>query len=112
MDVFNTTPKIGPDAFSTLDETTIHHNKVDRSGRVEIPGPYAITVGATYTGETATTIRSGNNAHIFINNKLARKLTINPNERSQPLYQRPGATYQTRPTTCTGCPATPVRDVP
>ncbi len=42
-----------------------------------------------YSGETATTIRSGNTAHIFINNKLARELTIDPNRRPQPLYQRP-----------------------
>lgn len=90
VEVFDTTPKIGPDAFSSLDETTIHYNKVDRSGRVEIPGPYSITIGAAHTGQTATTIRSGNTAHVFINNKLVRKLTINPSRRSQPLYQRPG----------------------
>jgi transposase InsO family protein len=89
-DVYNTDPKTGPDAYSILDETTIHHNTVDRNGRVEIPGPYAITVGATHTGQTATTIRTGNHAHIFINNNLARKLTIDPNRRSQPLYPRSG----------------------
>ncbi|MFV1971956.1 MAG: integrase core domain-containing protein [Acidimicrobiia bacterium] len=90
IDVFNTAPKTGPDAFSILDETTVHHNKVDRVGRVEIPGPASITVGAAYTGKTATTIRTGNNAHVFIDNKLARKLTIDPTRRSQPLYQRSG----------------------
>ncbi len=90
LDVFNTSPKIGPDAFSILDETTVHHNRVDRVGRVEIPGPASITVGAKYTGETATTIRTGNNAHVFIDNNLVRKLTINPTQRSQPLYQRSG----------------------
>ena len=89
-DVYNTDPKTGPDAYSILDETTIHHNTVDRNGRVEIPGPYAITVGATYTGQTATTIRTGNHAHIFINNQPVRKLTIDPNRRTQPLYQRSG----------------------
>ena len=87
-DVYNTDPKTGPDAYSILDETTIHHNTVDRNGRVEIPGPYAITVGATYTGQTATTIRTGNHAHIFINNQPTRNLTIDPNRRTQPLYQR------------------------
>lgn len=90
LDVFNTSPKVAPDTFSILDKTTVHHNKVDRAGRVEIPGPSAITVGAVYTGKTATTIRTGNTAHVFINNQLARKLTINPNQRSQPLYQRSG----------------------
>jgi len=89
-DVFNTSPKIGPDAFSALDETTVHHNTVDRYGRVEIPGPAAITVGAAYTAQTATTIRTGNHAHVFINNQLVRELTIDPTRRPQPLYQRPG----------------------
>lgn len=89
-DVYNTSPKTGPDTHSILDETTVHHNTVDRSGRVEIPGPASITVGATYTAETATTIRTGNHAHIFINHQLARTLTIDPTRRSQPLHQRPG----------------------
>ena len=89
-DVFNTSPKIGPDTYSALDETTVHHNTVDRSGRVEIPGPASITVGAAYTAQPATTIRTGNHAHVFINHKLIRELTINPTQRSQPLYQQPG----------------------
>lgn len=90
LDVFNASPKVAPDTFSVLDETTVHHNKVDRAGRVEIPGPYAITVGAAYTGKTATTIRTGNTAHVFIDNHLTRELIIDLNRRSQPLYQRSG----------------------
>lgn len=90
MSVFTTAPRTAPDAFSILDDTTVHHNKVDRAGRVEIPGPASITVGNTYTGKTATTIRTGNNAHVFIDNQLVRDLVINPTRRSQPLYQRPG----------------------
>lgn len=89
-DVFNTSPKIGPDTYSALDETTVHHNTVDRSGRIEIPGPASITVGAAYTAQTATTIRTGNHAHVFINHQLIRELVIDPTRRSQPLYQRPG----------------------
>jgi len=90
MSVFTTDPKTAPDAFSVLDQTTVHHNTVDGAGRVEIPGPAAITVGNKHTGKTATTIRTGNHAHVFINNQLARKLVIDPTKRSQPLYQRPG----------------------
>lgn len=90
MSVFTTGPKTAPDAFSVLDETTVHHNTVDKAGRVEIPGPASITVGNRYTGETATTIRTGNDAHVFINNQLVRRLVIDPTKRSQPLYQRPG----------------------
>jgi transposase InsO family protein len=90
MSVFTTGPKTAPDTFSVLDETTVHHNTVDKAGRVEIPGPAAITIGNRYTGQTATTIRTGNNAHVFIDNQLVRRLIIDPTKRSQPLYQRPG----------------------
>jgi len=90
ISVFNTAPRTAPDAYSVLDNTTVHHNKVDRAGRVEIPGPASITVGNKYTGKTATTIRTGNNAHVFIDNQFVRKLVIDPTRRSQPLYQRPG----------------------
>ena len=90
MSVFTTDPKTGPDAYSVLDQTTVHHNTVDTNGRVEIPGPAAISIGAAYSGATATTIRTGNHAHVFIDNQLVRKLVINPTTRSQPLYNRPG----------------------
>jgi len=90
MSVFTTDPKTAPDTYSILDETTVHHNTVDKAGRVEIPGPAAITIGNKHTGKTATTIRTGNNAHVFINNHLVRKLVIDPTKRSQPLYKRPG----------------------
>jgi transposase InsO family protein len=90
MSVFTTDPKTGPDAFSVLDHTTVHNNTVDKAGRVEIPGPAAITVGNKYTGKTATTIRTGNHAHVFIDNQLVRRLIIDPTKRSQPLYKRPG----------------------
>lgn len=89
-DVYNTSPKIGPDTQSALDETTVHRNTVDRNGRVEIPGPASITIGAAYATQTATTIRTRNRAHVFTNHKLVRELTIDPTRRPQPLYQRPG----------------------
>jgi transposase InsO family protein len=90
MSVFTTDPKTAPDEFSILDKTTVHHNKVDKSGRVEIPGPAAIAIGNRYTGETATTIRTGNHAHVFIDNHLVRRLVIDPTKRPQPLYNRSG----------------------
>jgi transposase InsO family protein len=90
MSVFTTDPKTGPDAYSILDETTVHYNTVDKAGRVEIPGPAAITIGNQYSGTTATTIRTGNHAHVFIDNKLVRELIIDSTTRPQPLYQQPG----------------------
>jgi transposase InsO family protein len=89
-DVYTTTPKIAPGTYSALDETTVHYNTVDRNGRVEIPGPASITIGAAHTGKQATTIRTGNRTHIFIDNQLVRTLTINPARRPQPLHNRPG----------------------
>lgn len=89
-DMFATIPTIGPATTPVTQTTHIHRNTVDRNGVVEIPGPYAITVGNRYAGATATTIRTGNHTHIFINHQLARTLTINPNQRRQPLHNRPG----------------------
>ncbi len=93
-EVFTDTPTIGPSTTAAGQPTRIHHNTVDRNGRVEIPGPYAISLGNRYAGATATTIQTGNHVHVFINHQLARELTINPNQRTQPLHNRPG-----RPTT-------------
>lgn len=93
-DVFSDTPVIGPAITAAGQPTRIHHNTVDGNGRVEIPGPYAISLGNRYAGATATTIRTGNHTHVFVNHQLVRELTINPNQRSQPLHNRPG-----RPTT-------------
>ena len=89
-DVFTDTPTIGPATTPISQPTRIHHNTVDRNGTVEIPGPYAITVGNRYAGATATTIRTGNHTHVFINHQLVRELAINPNQRRQPLHNRPG----------------------
>ena len=89
-DVFTNTPTIGPATTPVTQTTRIHHNTVDGNGRVEIPGPYAISLGNRYAGATATTIQTGNHAHVFVNHQLARELTINPNKRHQPLHNRPG----------------------
>jgi transposase InsO family protein len=88
--VFTTAPKTAPDAFSILDKTTVHHNRVDKNGRVEITGPASIAIGNKYTGATATTVRTGNHAHVFIGNHLVRRLVIDPTKRAQPLHDRPG----------------------
>lgn len=88
--VFADTPKAAPGDLPAGTATSIHHNTVDRNGRVEIPGPAAITLGAAYAGATATTIRTGNHAHVFIDHHLIRSLTIDPTRRNQPLYNRPG----------------------
>lgn len=94
IQAFNDTPRTGPATNPITTPTTVHTNTIDRHGVVEIPGPYAITLGAAYAGKTATTIQTGNRTHIFVDTQLARDLTINPTKRRQPLHNRPG-----RPTT-------------
>jgi len=93
-DVYHTTPKSGPDPTAITNPTTVHHNTVDKNGRVEIPGPYTIAIGNTWTGQIVTTIRTGSQAHLFINGLPVRQLTLNLTRRNQPLHPKPG-----RPTT-------------
>jgi len=90
--VFDATPKAVPQTRSVLDITTVHHNRVDPRGTIGITGPYAIALGIRYTGQTATTIRTGNKAHVFIDNQLIRELDIDTTRRTQPLKQRKNTT--------------------
>ena len=87
---FATTPKAGPDSTPITAPTSIHTNTVDGQGRVEIPGPYSISIGNRYAGAQAVTIRTGNRSHVFVDHQLVRELTIDPTRRSQPLHPRPG----------------------
>lgn len=88
--IWAVTPKDGPATTPISHPTSIHHNTVDKNGRLEIPGPFSISIGAVHATKTATTIRTGNRAHVFVDNRLIRHLTIDLTRRSQPLYQKPG----------------------
>lgn len=87
---FADTPKAGPDSTPVTAATSIHTNTVDRQGRVEIPGPYSISIGNRYTGATAITVRTGTRAHVFVDHRLARQLTLDLTKRPQPLHPQPG----------------------
>jgi transposase InsO family protein len=95
-EVWAAAPKAGPADQPLRPPSAIHTTRVI-SGTVGIPR-FAISVGAAYTGRTALTVITGLACHVFIDGRLARHLTLDPNRRVQPLHPRPG-----RPT---------VRDVP
>ena len=95
--VWATAPKAGPADRPLQPPSTIHHSTVT-DGRAGGGRRYLITVGARHNNQPALTIITGLACHVFIDGRLARHLTINPDRREQPLHNRPG-----RPT---------VRDVP
>lgn len=88
--VHATTPKAGP-ANRPLDQPTdIRRLKVRSNGVICIGSRYDISLGAAYIGETVTVIITGLECHTFLQGRLIRQLTLNPNRRNQPLYNRPG----------------------
>lgn len=87
--VWATTPKSGPAGHPLTPKTRIHTTVVS-NGQAWAGPKLTITIGAAYNGLTATTVVTGTTAHVFVDAKLARQLTINPNKRTQPLHDRPG----------------------
>jgi transposase InsO family protein len=81
-------PKSGPADRPLSTPTTVAKSKV-RAGQV-YAGSYTITVGAAHNGRPALTVITGNHAHVFVNGRLVRELTIDPTRQHQTLYQRRG----------------------
>ncbi|MDX1450066.1 MAG: integrase core domain-containing protein [Acidimicrobiia bacterium] len=84
-----THPPTGP-AHPPHDTPTRIHRVTVTGGSCYINRDYAITVGATHNGTTATVIITNQRCHIFIAGTLVRALTLDPTRRHQPLYDRPG----------------------
>jgi len=86
--VWTAAPKAGPADRALRPPSSVHHTRV-ANGIVGITR-YAISVGAVYNDHTALTVVTGDACHVFIDGRLARQLTLNPNRRVQPLHDRPG----------------------
>jgi transposase InsO family protein len=86
--VWNLAPKAGPADRPLRPPSTLHRSRVS-NGTVGVPR-YVISVGATYNHDTALTIITGVDCHVFIDGHLVRHLTIDPTRRVQPLHSRPG----------------------
>jgi transposase len=90
-DVWATTPKSGPASRAlAANATEIHRGTVKPEGRLPVGRRYAISLGNRYAGDAAITVITGTACHVFIDGQLARKLTLNPTRRNQPLHNRPG----------------------
>ncbi len=83
-DVWDETPHSGPASHALGTPTTTSTTVVTADGRISIATRTRIGIGAAYAGQTATTVLTGNHAHVFIHGRLVRQLTINPNTRDQP----------------------------
>lgn len=87
--VWADTPKSGPSEPITTQRAAQYHPANVTDGRVHI-NRHRIQIGARYSGQQATVLRTGNHCHIFIEGRLVRELTINPDTIDQPLHDRPG----------------------
>ncbi len=61
-----------------------------QGGTISAGQKLIISLGAAHNGRHTLTIVTGNRAHVFIDAKLIRALTIDPTRRVQPLHPRPG----------------------
>ena len=87
-DVWARAPKSGPADRPLIANTSVHRSTVHAAKAYA--GRYAISIGTAHNDHTAVTVITGTNAHVFIDGRLIRQLTINPQRRTQPLHQQPG----------------------
>ena len=88
-DVWAAAPKTGPanrplGARNHLYTGTVH------GGTLRLGSHWRITIGATHNHKRALAIVTGTACHIFVDGRLARALTLNPDRIDQPLHTRPG----------------------
>jgi len=82
-------PKSGP-ASSPLGTSTRIYRCVVQNGTLSAGRRYVISVGVAFDGEAATVVLTATAAHVFIDGRLVRALTLDPQRRVQPLYDTPG----------------------
>jgi transposase InsO family protein len=87
-EVWDTTPKSGPADAPLGRPTSIFRNLVYDG--IVWAGPYRITLGVAHNQTRATIVLTGTRTHVFIDGRLIRELTINPDRENQPLHHRPG----------------------
>lgn len=88
--VWQAAPKSGPANTPLGAPTSIHHLVVRANGTAAIGRRYTISLGAAHKGRHVTVVITGLHTHVFADGKLLRSLTLDPNRRMQPLYNRPG----------------------
>ncbi len=86
--VWELAPKSGP-ANRPIGQPTIVSTGIVANSRVNAGG-YTITIPGTYNGCRALTAITGTTCHVFTDGNLTRHFTIDPNRRTQTIYDRPG----------------------
>jgi transposase InsO family protein len=87
-DVWSDAPKSGPTDHPINTPTRTWQATVV-GGRVSAGKHYRISVGTAYERLPATIVLTANTCHVFAAGRHIRRLTINPNQRNQPLNTRP-----------------------
>ncbi len=82
-------PKSGP-ADQPITAPTIVATSTVQGGMARVGKTYRITIGSAYNDESAVTVITGLHAHVFVDARLVRELTIDPTREHQTLYQRRG----------------------
>jgi len=86
--VWNATPKSGPDPHQLDTPTQIHRVRVAANGTLSAGRRWRITIGSAYANTTADVIITATRCHVFIDGHLARQLTLDPTRRDHPLTER------------------------
>ncbi len=82
-------PKSGPADQPITGPTLVTTSKVHR-GVAKATNRCSISVGAAHNAKTAVIAITGLRAHVFVDGRLVRELTIDPNRNLQRLYPRSG----------------------
>jgi transposase InsO family protein len=88
-DAWNTAPKTGP-ADRALGTTSRVYTGIVNGGCIRLGHNWRITIGASHNNQRALAIVTGTACHVFVEGRLARALTLNPDRVDQPLHHRPG----------------------
>lgn len=82
-------PKSGP-ADQPISTPTVVATSTVKAGIARVGRTYRITVGSAYNDQSAVTVITGRRAHVFVDARLVRELTIDPTREHQTLYKRRG----------------------
>jgi transposase InsO family protein len=93
-DVWTAAPKTGPAQHPLGTPTSVHHSTV-HAGKTNA-GRYAISLGRRYDQQRTLTVITGLHAHVFIDGRLVRQLTVDPTRRTQPLDTSPATVTESK----------------
>lgn len=88
-EVWTHAPKSGPADQPLARPTLVAHSTV-HGGHVGVADRYKIAIGAAHNTQRAITVMTGLHAHVFIEGRLVRSLTIDPSRNYQKLHDRKG----------------------